>query len=101
MARKIVPFGPFVVLKMVSIDKTKGGLVLPDSAKNSERIGEVLAAGPGRPLEERGNVEGALRRPMSVRPGDIVLIGKYGHDFTIDGEKYTIVSEDEIFGKLE
>ena len=67
-------------------EKTKGGIIIPDTAKEKPQRGEVVAVGPGK--------DGDL---MTVKPGDIVLYGKYsGQEINIDGEDLIIMREDDI-----
>ncbi|MFQ5748082.1 MAG: co-chaperone GroES [Planctomycetota bacterium] len=74
---------------------SRGGIVLPDAAKEKPQRGKVLAAGPGR-LDKKGK-----RLPMPVSAGDVVIFGKYaGNDIEIDGEEYKILRADEILAKL-
>jgi chaperonin GroES len=77
--------------------KTKGGIVLPDTAeKEKPQKGKILAVGPGK-LNEKGE-----RIPMSVKVGDVVLFKKYGPDeIEIDGKKYLVGDEDDILAILE
>ncbi len=86
------PINDRVVIKPAPAEeKTKGGIIIPDTAKEKPQRGEVVAVGPGK--------EG---KPVSVKPGDIVLYGKYaGQEFTLDGEDYLIMREDDILVVLE
>ena len=80
-----------VIKKLEAEDKTSGGIVLPDSAKEKPQQGEILAAGPGK-LDEKGT-----RQPMEVKVGDKVLFAKYsGTEVKIDGVEYTILAERDI-----
>ena len=80
-----------VVKKLETEEKTSGGIVLPDTAKEKPQQGEILAAGPGR-LDEKGN-----RQPMEVKVGDKVLFAKYsGTEVKIDGVEYLILGERDI-----
>ena len=73
----------------------RGGIIIPDSAKEKPQEAEVVAVGPGK-VQDNGQ-----RSPMDVKKGDRVLIGKYsGSDIKIDDEEYVIVREDEILAKL-
>ena len=93
----IKPLDNRVVIKPIEAEsKTKGGIVLPDTAKEKSQKGEIVAAGPGR-LLETGD-----RAKMGVAKGDKVLFGKYaGTEVKIDGQEYVIMKEDEILGKIE
>ena len=74
----------------------KGGIIIPDTAKEKPQEAEVIAVGPGK-LDDNGK-----RMPIDVKKGDRVLIGKYsGSDIKIDEQEYLIVREDEILGVLE
>ncbi len=74
----------------------KGGIIIPDTAKEKPQEAEVVAVGPGK-LDENGK-----RLPIDVKKGDRILIGKYsGSDIKIDDQEYVIVREDEILGVLE
>ena len=88
----IQPLGDRIVIKPLEAEeKTKGGIVLPDTAKEKPQEGKVVAVGKGKTLES-GKVE-----PLEVKVGDIVLYGKYsGTEITKDGEEYLIVREEDI-----
>jgi chaperonin GroES len=73
----------------------RGGIIIPDTAKEKPQEGEVVAVGPGRLTEE------GKRIAMDVKRGDRVLIGKYsGTDVKIDGTEYVILREDDVLGVL-
>ncbi len=73
-------------------EKTKGGIIVPDTAKEKPVWGEVVAAGPGRVSDDGKQI------PMEVKVGDKVLYGKYsGTEVTIDGEEVLIMRESDIF----
>lgn len=93
----IKPLDNRVVIRPIEAEsKTKGGIVLPDTAKEKSQKGEIVAAGPGRLLET------GERAKMGVAKGDKVLFGKYaGTEVKIDGQEYVIMKEDEILGKIE
>jgi chaperonin GroES len=97
MAIKLKPLADRVIVKQTEAEeKTKSGIVLPDSAKEKPTKGKVIAVGPGK-LSEKG-------KPMEigVRVGDSVYYGKYaGTDVEVDGEKYVILRENDILGVLE
>ena len=77
-------------------EKTKGGIIIPDSAKEKPVEGEVVAVGSGKSLED-----GSVRK-LEVKVGDRVLFGKYsGTEVKLDGEEHLIVREDDILGILE
>lgn len=77
-------------------EEIRGGIVIPDTAKEKPQQGEVIAAGDGRILED------GTRRPLDVKVGDQVLFGKYsGTEIKLDGEEYLIMREDDILGIVE
>lgn len=89
----IKPLSDRVVVKPAPAEeKTKGGIILPDTAKEKPVQGEVVAVGPGRVSDDGKKI------PMEVKKGDKVLYGKYsGTEVTIDGEEYLIMRESDIF----
>ena len=91
------PLGDRAILKALpSEERTRGGVILPDSAKEKPQQGEVVAVGTGRILDNGDKVA------MEVQVGQRVLYGKYsGTEVKIDGEEYLIVKESEILGILE
>lgn len=97
MAVKIRPLQDRVIVKRVKEEeKTKGGIIIPDSAKEKPIEGEVLAVGPGKLLDD-----GSKRAP-DVKVGDRVLFGKYsGTEVKIDGEETVVLREDDILGVIE
>lgn len=90
---KVKPLSDRIIIKpSAAEEKTKGGIILPDTAKEKPVIGEVVAVGPGRKSDD-GNMV-----PMEVKTGDKVLYGKYsGTEVTIDGQEYLIMRESDIF----
>ena len=90
---KIKPLADRVVIKPAPAEeKTKGGIILPDTAKEKPVLGEVVAAGPGRKGEDGKII------PLEVKVGDKVLYGKYsGTEVTLDGQEYLIMRESDIF----
>lgn len=88
----IQPLGDRVLIKPLEAqEKTKGGIVLPDTAKEKPQEGKVVAVGKGRVSEE-----GKLA-PLEVKVGDKVLYGKYsGTEISVEGEEYLIVKEEDI-----
>jgi len=90
----IRPLGDRVVVKPLEAEEvTKGGIILPDSAKEKQQKGKVLAVGTGRILDN------GTRVPLDVRDGDIVIYSKYGGtEIKIEGEEYLIVAERDILG---
>jgi chaperonin GroES len=95
MAVKLQPLGDRVVVKPIEGEEvTKGGIILPDTAREKPQEGKVLAVGPGR-LSEDGK-----RIAMEVKVGDVVLYVKYGGtEVKIDGEELMILSEKDILAK--
>ena len=92
---KIKPLGDRLIVKPIERETMKGGIIIPDTAKEKPMEGEVLAAGPGK-LDDKGN-----RMPMDVKVGDKVLYGKYsGTEVKLDDENLLIIHEDEILGIL-
>jgi chaperonin GroES len=94
---KIRPLHDRLIVKRLDEEhKTKGGIIIPDSAKEKPQEGEVLAVGNGKILEDGKKV------PLDVKVGDKVLFSKYsGNDIKIDGEEYLIMREDDIQAILE
>jgi chaperonin GroES len=93
----IRPLHDRVIVKRVKEEeKTKGGIIIPDTAKEKPIEGEVIAVGNGKVLED-----GSLRK-LDVKAGDRVLFGKYsGTEVKVDGEDRLILREDDILGVLE
>ena len=90
---KIKPLADRVVVKpLPAEDKTKGGLFVPDTAKERPQQGEIVAVGPGRVTDEGKKI------PIEVKVGDKILYGKYsGTEVNYDGEEYLIMRESDIF----
>jgi chaperonin GroES len=93
---KVRPLADRVVIKRLeSEEKTKGGIIIPDSAKEKPIEGRVVAVGNGK-VQKNGKA-----RPLEVKAGDRVLIGKYaGTEVKVDGVEHVILSEDEILAVL-
>lgn len=93
----IRPLRDRVVVRRLEEERTSaGGIVIPDSATEKPSQGEVIAAGPGAPLES-GEV-----RPLAVSVGDRVLFGKYsGTEVKLNGSDYIVMREDDIMGIVE
>ena len=84
-----------VVEALEAEEKTSGGILLPDTAKQKPQQGEVIAVGPGKPTD-KGD-----RLPLGVKIGDTVLFGKYsGSDVEVNGTEYKILRESDILGKV-
>jgi len=94
---KLKPLDDRVVVKQVEAEeKTTGGIFLPDTAKEKPQIGKVVAAGPGKLLDN------GKRNKTSVKNNDKVIYGKYmGNEVELDGEKYVILRESDILGIIE
>jgi chaperonin GroES len=94
---KFRPLHDRVVVKRLEQDeKTTGGIIIPDTAKEKPMQGEVLAVGPGA-KDDQGSVQ-----PLDVQVGDTVLFGKWsGTEVTIDGQDVLIMKESDIMGVLE
>lgn len=94
---KLRPLDDGVVIKQLDAEeKTTGGIILPDAAKEKPQIGKVIATGPGKVLDDGKNAK------MSVKKNDEVLYGKYsGHEVEVDGQKYVILKESDILGIVE
>jgi chaperonin GroES len=90
---KMKPLADRVVIKpSPAEEKTKGGIILPDTAKEKPVVGEVVAIGPGKVADDGKKI------PMEIKVGDKVLYGKYsGTEVTVDGEEYLIMREADIF----
>lgn len=85
-----------LVKRTAAEEKSKGGIIIPDSAKEKPIEGEVIAVGNGKVLDD-GKV-----RPLELKVNDRVLFGKYsGTEIKIEGEEHVILREDEILGVLE
>ena len=94
MATTIRPLHDRVLLRRIDEqEQVRGGIIIPDTAKETPQQGEVVAVGEGKILED------GTRQPLDVKPGDRVLFGKYsGSEVKIDDEEYLIMREDEILG---
>ena len=94
---KIKPLGDrILVLGVEREKKTKGGILIPDTAKEKPQEGKVIAVGPGK-VNEKGK-----RIPLDVKKGDRVLFGKYsGNEIKIDGVEHLIMREDDILAIQE
>lgn len=90
---KMKPLGDRVIVRPAAAEeKTKGGIILPDTAKEKPVIGEVVAVGPGKVTDDGKKVT------PEVKVGDKVLYGKYsGTEVTVEGEEYLIMREADIF----
>ncbi len=95
---KIRPLHDRIVAKRIeqAEEEVRGGIIIPDTAKEKPQEAEIVAVGPGK-LDDTGN-----RTPMDVKAGDRVLIGKYsGSEIKIGDEDLVILREDEVLGVIE
>lgn len=94
---KLKPLHDRVLVKRIETEeKTKSGIIIPDSAKEKPQEGEVIAVGPGI-RQENGNIS-----PLDVKAGDRILFGKWsGTEVKIEGEDYLVMKESDIVGILE
>jgi chaperonin GroES len=94
---KLRPLDDRIVVKpQEAEEKTAGGIVLPDAAKEKPLMGKVISVGPGRMLDN------GKRAEVAVKKNDTILFGKYGgNDIKIDGEDYKILRESDILGIVE
>ncbi|MCH7646383.1 MAG: co-chaperone GroES [Nitrospinae bacterium] len=97
MSAKVRPLHDRILLRRIEEQEVKkGGIIIPDTAKEKPQEGEVVAVGEGRRLES------GERQPMDVKVGDLVLFGKYsGTDVMIDDEEYLILREEDVFAIIE
>ena len=94
---KFRPLHDRVVVRRIEEDeRTRGGIIIPDTAKEKPQEGEIIAVGPGAP-DEKGHVQ-----PLDVKAGDRMLFGKWsGTEVKIDGEDLLIMKESDILGVIE
>ena len=95
---KIRPLQDRVIVRRIedAVEKTKGGIIIPDTAKEKPQQGKVIAVGKGKRNED-GKV-----MPLDVKAGDRILFGKYsGSEIKLDGEEHLIVREEDILGIIE
>ena len=93
MATTIRPLHDRVLIQRIDEQKqVRGGIIIPDTAKEEPQQGEVISVGDGK-------INDDTRRPLDVKPGDRILFGKYsGSEIKIDDQEYLIMREDEILG---
>jgi chaperonin GroES len=85
-----------LVERVESEEKTKGGIIVPDTAKEKPQQGKVIAVGHGKRLEDGKLI------PLEVKAGDTILFGKYaGSEIKIEGNEYLIMKEDDVLGLVE
>ncbi|OPX95608.1 MAG: 10 kDa chaperonin [Syntrophorhabdus sp. PtaU1.Bin002] len=94
---KIKPLQDRIIVKRLEEEeKTKGGIIIPDAAKEKPQEGKVIAVGDGKVLDN------GQRFALTVKPGDKILFGKYaGTEIKIDGEEHLILREDDVLGIVE
>lgn len=93
---KLKPLADRIVVERIEEEVKKGGIIIPDTAKEKPQHGKVIAVGPGR-IDEKGN-----RIPMEVKKGDFILFGKYsGNEIKIDDKEYLIMREDDVLAIVE
>ena len=97
MATNIKPLHDRVIVKRIEEgEQVRGGIIIPDTAKEKPQEGEVIAVGEGKRKDD------GTRQTLDVKKGDRVLFGKYsGSEIKLDGEEYLIMREDEILGVIE
>ena len=97
MATKLSPIGDKVLVKRLAAEgKTKGGIVLPDTAQEKPKEGKVIAVGSGRMLKD------GSRAPFTVKTNDRILFSSYaGAEVNVDGEEYLLMSEDDVLAVIE
>ena len=91
------PLSDRILVRRVEADEqVQGGIIIPDTAKETPQEAEVIAVGPGKP-NDRGDAIA-----LTVQPGEKVLIGKYaGTEIEIDGDEFVIVNEDDVLGIIQ
>ncbi len=94
---KIRPLHDRVIVQRIEEEaKTKGGIIIPDTAKEKPQEGKVIAVGPGKILEN------GTKTTLDVKVGDKILFGKYsGSEIKIDGEEFLMMREEDILGVIE
>ena len=94
---KIKPLGDRLLVKQLDAEeKSKGGIILPDTAKEKPKEGKIEAVGPGKVLED-GKVQ-----PLSVKTGDHILFSSYaGTEIKLDGEDYLIMKEEDVLAIIK
>ena len=95
MAKLIPLHDRILVRRLEEAETVRGGIIIPDSAKEKPQEGEVVAVGAGK-KNEKGE-----RQPLDVKEGDRILFGKYaGNEIKIDNEEFLIIREEEVLGVL-
>lgn len=93
---KIKPLHDNILVERIEQEMKKGGIIIPDTAKEKPQQGKVIATGDGR-RDDKGN-----RIPLEVKKGDIILFGKYsGNEIKLEENEYLIMREDDVLGIIE
>lgn len=93
---KIKPLHDNILVERIEEEMKKGGIIIPDTAKEKPQQGKVIATGDGR-RDDKGN-----RIPLEVKKGDIILFGKYsGNEIKLEENEYLIMREDDVLGIIE
>ncbi|MEO0069123.1 MAG: co-chaperone GroES [candidate division WOR-3 bacterium] len=93
---KVRPLQDRILVERIEEEVKKGGIIIPDTAKEKPQQGKVIAVGPGR-IDDKGN-----RVAMDVKKGDYILFGKYaGNEIRIDDKEYLIMREDDVLAIIE
>ncbi|MHB8111151.1 MAG: co-chaperone GroES [Syntrophorhabdaceae bacterium] len=94
---KVKPLQDRILVKRIEEEeKTKGGIIIPDAAKEKPQEGKVVAVGDGKTLES------GQKAALTVKPGDKILFGKYsGTEIKVDGEEHLILREDDVLAIIE
>ncbi len=93
---KIKPLHDHILVERVEVEVKKGGIIIPDTAKEKPQQGKVIAVGDGR-IDDKGN-----KTPLVVKQGDMILFGKYsGNEIKLADREYLIIREDDVLGILE
>jgi len=94
----IKPLGDHIIVKRIEEEEeqVKGGIIIPDTAKEKPQQGEIIAVGPGKLLDN------GQRVALELKKGDIVVFGKYaGNEIKIGDQEYLIMREDDVYGIIE
>jgi chaperonin GroES len=95
MASKLKPLGNRILVQRLEAKTTKGGILLPESAKEKPKQGTVLAVGPGK-ADEKGRIH-----PVGVKAGDQILFSSYaGTEYKSEGQEFLILSEDDVLAVM-
>ena len=93
---KIKPLHDHILVERVETERKKGGIIIPDTAKEKPQQGKVIAVGDGR-IDDKGN-----KTPLVVKKGDMILFGKYsGNEIKLGEHEYLIIREDDVLGILQ